>query len=88
MPEFVLSARRGRHPVDAARMALPDVAAARREAMRFAGELLIGDDDAFQGEEWTVTVANGSHLVLFSMHILWTAAPALGSPRGARPLYR
>jgi len=60
-----------------ARVELPDIAAARREAVRFAGELLIDSEGSFQGEEWVVTVTDDSGLVLFTINVLWTAAPAL-----------
>ncbi len=83
MPEFVITAHRGNEPADASRVVLRDVAAARREAVRYAGELLIDDADAFQGEEWVVTVTDEAHLVLFTMNIVWTAAPALNQ-RGKR----
>ncbi len=78
MPEFLITAHRGTEPPDTSRVTLPDLAAARREAVRYAGELLIAEDGAFQGEEWVVTVTDEAHLVLFTINVLWTAAPALG----------
>ena len=79
MTEFVVTACRGNDPPEATRVDLPDIMAARREAVRYAGELLIDETGGFdRSEQWTVTIADAAHLVLFTMSILWTVSPALG----------
>ena len=82
MPEFLITAHRGTEPPDTSRVELPDLAAARREAVRYAGELLIDAEGEFQGEEWVVTVSDDAHLTLFTVNVLWTAAPALNQRSG------
>ena len=76
--EFLITAHRGGNRFPSEQVDLPDLDAARREAVRYAGELL-GDEDAdfAVSEDWTITVADRTGLTLFTVTMLWTGAPAL-----------
>ena len=85
LPRFLIQAQRGTEPLAPESITLPDIAAARREAVCYAGELLREEADRLQSSgEWTITVADETALTLFSITLLWTGAPAL-SPPTARP---
>ena len=84
MPRFHFDLHDGVDHPDVDGVILPDVAAARIEAVRYAGELLHGQPELFwRGEEWTMTVTNAERLALFSLTIMATDAPALSAGRPA-----
>jgi hypothetical protein len=87
MPEFLITAHRGAQPPDMSWINLPDLAAARREAVRYAGELLIDTGADFEGEAWIVTVSDDNGGIVFSINVLWTAAPALDQRDDPLPVY-
>jgi hypothetical protein len=56
---------------------LPNLPAARKEALRFVGSLLIDEPDAFwASDEWVLEVTDERGLVLFSLCLLANDAPA------------
>ena len=69
---------------------LPDLYAARLEAVRYSGELLKDHPDAFWVQhEWRIEVADRLGAILFAIHISAVEAPALhgwnpGLERGSR----
>jgi hypothetical protein len=61
---------------------LPDVRAARREAVRFAGKLLGKAADTFwDGQEWQMRVTDENDLTLFTLLFIGTDG-AYSEPRG------
>lgn len=59
---------------------LPDLAAARQEALRFAGALVSNlGEDFWLGQEWALRVADENDLTLFSLMLVGYDAPAVQS---------
>jgi hypothetical protein len=82
MADFQFTVQRGREPAAVTRAILPDIAAARAEALRLGGEGLGEAGGGPHGsDELTVTAADPGGLVLFTLTLLWTGAPALGEHR-------
>ncbi|WP_420137221.1 DUF6894 family protein [Sphingomonas sp.] len=75
MPRFSITAHRGAEDPDTSWVELPDFAAARREAVRFAGELLIDAGSDFDGVDWIVAMRDEAGCTVFTINVLWTAAP-------------
>ncbi|MCE4226563.1 hypothetical protein HCU64_22735 [Methylobacterium sp. C25] len=60
---------------------LPDYAAARRMALRVAGELISEEGREVKlGEEWRLEVTDDADLVLFRIDFNITEAPAVPKP--------
>src|SRR5205085_4739912 len=60
---------------------LADLAAAQSYAVRYFGELLLGEPWTFaDGGEWKMEVTDESGLILFSLHFIGIEAPALERP--------
>jgi hypothetical protein len=63
---------------------LPDLRAARVEAVKLAGQLLLDKPDKFwEGSEWQVEVTDDSGLIIFRLDFTATDAPAVGSSKTA-----
>lgn len=61
---------------------LPDLDAARVQAVKHFGELLRLEPERFwQGEEWTMTVTDADGLTQFSLFFGAVLAPAIKTPR-------
>ena len=67
MPKYVFTIHDGGPDPDPIEMELPDLAAARAEAIRTAGEILRDIDGKFSGQEWRMEVADvaGKRLLAF-----------------------
>ncbi len=78
MPTFHFNVVDGVSIPDATGTELPDLYAARLEAVRYSGELLRDHADAFWIQhEWRIEVTDFAGLVLFAIHISAVEAPAL-----------
>jgi hypothetical protein len=76
MPTFIFHVKG--HPDDQ-EMDLPDIATAKCEAVRFAGQLICDEADGFwDAAEFSLTVMDERRLILFSLTMLGQDAPALG----------
>jgi hypothetical protein len=61
-----------------------DIAAAKRHAAKLFGEILVSDPQIFwNADVFRMTVAKADGLVLFSLEMIATMAPAVGSDAGA-----
>lgn len=77
MPIYHFNLHDGKSYPDADGMELPDLKAARIEAVRHVGGLLRdGAEEFWNGDEWTLTVTDDSNLALFSLTFMATDAPA------------
>ncbi|MDR4305661.1 hypothetical protein IHQ68_03365 [Chelatococcus sambhunathii] len=78
MPRFHFNVYDGETSIDEAGTELPDLVFARREAIRYSGELL---EDAGRreglGPEWRMEVTDESGLILFALHFVVIEAPAI-----------
>lgn len=82
MPRYFFHVRDGADYPDLQGTVLPDLAAARREALRFAGSLLAEVPETFwSGGEWLLTVADDTRLTLFELRFVATDAPAVSTGR-------
>jgi len=81
MPLYHFDFQDGSTPhVDEDGIDLSDLRAARTEAVRYAGELLQGQPEQFwAAAEWSLTVSDAERLTLFSLTIIATDAPVIGS---------
>ncbi len=78
MPRFHFNVLDGSDNPDLDGAELEDIPAARRYAVRYFGELLLGDPSTFwSGEEWKMDVTDDTGLTLFSLHLIAIDAPAL-----------
>jgi hypothetical protein len=78
MPRFFFNVRDGISIPDKGGLELPDLYAARLEAVRYSGELLKAHPDAFWVQhEWRIEVTDAIGLILFAIHISAVQAPAL-----------
>ncbi len=82
MPRFFFHVHDGATDQDEDGTELPDLTAARKEAVRLAGELLVADSAKFWDEEhWSIDIADELGLVLFTLTFFATHAPATPPPR-------
>ena len=80
MPRYHFHVADGRDYPDLQGTELADLAAARREALRFAGALLADQDVSFwSGEEWSMRVTDATDLTLFTLMFIATNAPSTAS---------
>ena len=57
---------------------LPTLSAARCHALKYAGQLLCDQEEPFWADgEWTMTVTDHNHLILFVLTIECVDAPAV-----------
>lgn len=81
MPRYFFHVEDGQVFSDLQGTELPDLGAARREAVRFAGALLADQPEAFWGTgEWKMRVSDDRNLTLFTLLFLATDAPVLDHP--------
>jgi hypothetical protein len=79
VPQFHFHVQDGECLPDDVGMELPDLTAARREAVRYAAEVLKGDAERFWNLlEWELRVTDGEGMTLFMLHVTATEAPTLG----------
>lgn len=78
MPRFFFHAHDGTTVLDEEGTVLPDLEAARKLAVRFAGDLLrdLGRD-LEDGEDWKIDVADEHGLILFTILLAALDAPAV-----------
>jgi len=82
MPRFFFHVEDGEPFVDLQGTELPDMKAARHEAVRFASELLCDQADRFWDTmEWRIRVTNEADLTLFDLTFFGTQAPAARNDR-------
>ena len=80
MPRYFFDLADGRREVDRDGVDLPDVAAARAAAVRFAGELLSGEpEQLWEKHQWRVEVTGEDGALLCTVIAL-----AFDAPAGAR----
>lgn len=83
MPRYHFHVSDGDDVPDAQGTDLPDLAAVRVEALRYAGALLADAPEIFwSGEEWSMTVTDADQLTLFVLQFTATQAPAVGEAIG------
>jgi hypothetical protein len=83
MPRFFFHVEDGESYTDLQGTELPDIEAARHEAVRFAAALLHDQAERFwDSTEWRVRVTNDVDLTLFELTFFGTQAPAT---RNIRP---
>jgi hypothetical protein len=77
MPLFHFHVEDGQPAVDPGGFELPDLAAAKCEAIQMAGRIICDAAGAFWDRaEWSMTVTDESGLTLFNLQIVGTDAPA------------
>lgn len=82
MPRFFFHVDDGEPFVDRQGTELPDMAAAREEAVRFAAALLRDQAERFWDmTEWRVRVTDDADLTLFDLTFFGTQAPAARNDR-------
>ena len=71
MPRYFFHIDEGRHYTDTVGVELADSKAARREALRIVGELMIDNalGDIWSGREWVMTVADETARELFRIRL-------------------
>ncbi|WP_423794589.1 DUF6894 family protein [Methylobacterium durans] len=81
MPRYFFHIDEGRHHTDAVGVELADLNAARREALRVIGELMIDNalGDIWSGREWVMTVADEASRELFSIRLSTSQRNGAGS---------
>jgi hypothetical protein len=78
MPRYHFNLSDGRSIPDLEGSELPDLASARREAARYAGQLLQDDPQAvWDGGEWVLEVTDARGLLLFRLILSAIEAPAI-----------
>jgi len=77
MPVYYFNIHDGSAIADTEGHVLPDLDAARRVAIRLAGDVIreIGDN-FWRGEEWRMDVTDHAGAILFTLHFSTTAPPA------------
>lgn len=82
MPRYHFHVKDGKDYPDHQGTVLPDLAAARTEALRFRGALLGEAKNQFwEGANWTMNVPDESGVTLFNLAFQATMSPALQGPR-------
>jgi len=82
MATFYFHIRNGYDQPDEVGEVLPDIAAARRQAVQVLSEMLSEQPDRFWGEgQLEVVVADETNLTLFVLNVTATPAPSVGAPR-------
>ena len=77
MPIYHFNVRDGSNIPDPDGTELPNVQAARVEAVKLAGRLLLDEPDTFwEGSDWHVEVTNDRGLILFRLDFMATEAAA------------
>lgn len=77
MPIYHFNLHDGKSYPDVNGIDLPDLKAARIEAVRHVGAMLCdGAEQFWNGDEWTLTVTDNANLALFSLTFMATDAPA------------
>ena len=77
MPRYYFHVSDGQRFDDLQGTELPDLACARKEALRFASGLLTDAKPNFwTGEEWTMRVTDDANLTLFTLMFVATTATA------------
>lgn len=73
--------------IDAEGIELSDIAVAKCEAVKLAGQLICEEhaDTFWDAGEWTMNVTNGSGLALFQLILFGTEAPVTQKPRPWAP---
>jgi hypothetical protein len=85
LPRYHLNIDHGAHHRDNGGVVLPDLEAARREALRYSCEQLGALDDRFwTGEAWTLEVTDAAHLMLFQLTFIASNAPSIAAMSGPR----
>ncbi|MGH1587323.1 DUF6894 family protein [Methylobacterium phyllosphaerae] len=81
MPRYFFHIDEGRHHTDTDGAELADFEAARREALRIIGELMIDNTmgDIWSGGEWVMTVADETARELFSIRLSTSQRNGAGS---------
>ena len=80
MPRYHFNVADGRDYPDLQGTELPDLAAARREALRFTSALLGEVESRFwDGHDWQMTVTDPGGITLFTLAFVATDAPAVQS---------
>ncbi|WP_424140091.1 DUF6894 family protein [Roseomonas chloroacetimidivorans] len=78
VPRYHFHVRDGRTPPDSKGTELPDLMAARIEAARYGGELLVEHARTFWNEgEWVIEVTDSTGLTLFTLAFTAADAPVL-----------
>ena len=77
MPVFHFDTTNGIAHPDIEGIVLPDIAAARAEALRFAGEVMRDNATFWTNTGWTLTVTDQAGLTLFMISIACFDAPAI-----------
>lgn len=71
MPRFYFHVRAGRERLDEEGTELPDLQAARREALRFVGDMLTSEPDDFTlSGMWSLDVADFTGATLYRIRLL------------------
>ncbi|MBP0492053.1 DUF6894 family protein [Pararoseomonas indoligenes] len=84
MPRYFFHVRDGQSLPDRTGKELPNISAAKQQAVHLAGGLLKADNGAFwSGEEWQMEVVDEAGLVLFTLDFLATESPAVRAGRSA-----
>lgn len=83
MPRYFFDVKDGRDFPDLQGSEFADLAAARIEAVRFAGEILKEAPERFwHCEEWTMTVSDHQRQMLFTLKFLAQSSPSASSSDG------
>ena len=86
MPRYFFDVHDSLSMIDVDGTELPDLEAARHEAVRLVGALLKDDPSNFwNGEYWSVEVSDARRMVLFALHFHATGAPATSGAAGPEP---
>jgi hypothetical protein len=82
MPQYFFHIEDGLTGRDDEGTELEDLAVAKCEAVKLAGQMICDSAGEFWGkEEWRMTVSDASGLTLFSLHFVGIEAPAAGARR-------
>jgi hypothetical protein len=77
MPRYHFNVQDGMQYPDTQGTALPNLEAARMEAVERIGALLRDNAESFwNGEKWNMTVTDENRMVMFTLHFLATNSPA------------
>jgi len=78
MPRFYFDVHDGVSLCDEVGYELPDLDAAKQQAVVFSGELLRDAASQFwRGDEWRMDVRDDTGMILFALHFLAVTAPVL-----------
>lgn len=83
MPRYFFNVHNGSDMPDKDGTVLPDLRAAQKQAVMYAGELMQDVPDAFwDGTDWSMIVADERDMTLFTLTFFTSLAPAaMGMPR-------